>query len=222
MITEGKRMSAERRPLGQALLAGAPRPLLSHRAEAALGARQRSVLDGLDQLLRDGELGTLTIGELATRLGCSRRTLYELAPYKDQLLLLTLDRLMHRMGRAALGAVDADAPASVQLRQYAVGGIPYTLRSAAYDELVDVPGVRRTLDRHSRFAVTIIARIVAAGIDGGEFRAVDARIAANVILASALHLALPDVVDDLERTLQEAVTAMLDLVLGGLLDHRRD
>ena len=68
--------SAEARTPARALQVGAPRPLLSHRAEAALGARHRSVLDGLEQLLRDGELGALTIGELAARLACSRRTLY--------------------------------------------------------------------------------------------------------------------------------------------------
>jgi AcrR family transcriptional regulator len=213
-------MSAEPRALSRALLVGAPRPLLSYRAEVALGARHRSVIDGLEQLLRDGELGSLTIGELAARLACSRRTLYELAPSKDQLLLLTLDRLMHRIGRTALAAIDADAPAAVQLRQYATASIGYAFRSEAYDELVDVPGVRRALDRHYRFAATILERIVASGIGNGEFRSIDSSVAANVILASALHLALPDVIDDLGHSLEEAVTEMLDLVLAGLLDRR--
>lgn len=213
-------MSAEPRALSRALLVGAPRPLLSHRAEVALGARHRSVLDGLELLLRDGELGSLTIGELAARLACSRRTLYELAPSKDQLLLLTLDRLMHRIGRTALAAIDADAPAAVQLRQYATASIGYAFRSEAHDELVDVPGVRRALDRHYRFAATILERIVSSGIDNGEFRSIDSSVAANVILASALHLALPDVIDDLGLSLEEAVTEMLDLVLAGLLDCR--
>ena len=213
-------MSAEPRALSRALLVGAPRPLLSHRAEVALGARHRSVLDGLELLLRDGELGSLTIGELAARLACSRRTLYELSPSKDQLLLLTLDRLMHRIGRTALTAIDADAPAAVQLRQFATASIGYAFRSEAYDELVDVPGVRRALDRHYRFAATILERIVASGIDNGEFRSIDSSVAANVILASALHLALPDVIDDLGLSLEEAVTEMLDLVLAGLLDCR--
>jgi AcrR family transcriptional regulator len=213
-------MSAEPRAHSRALLVGAPRPLLPHQAEVALGARHRSVLDGLEQLLRDGELGSLTIGELAARLACSRRTLYELAPSKDQLLLLTLDRLMHRIGRTALAAIDADAPAAVQLRQYATASIGYAFRSEAYDELVEVPGVRRALDRHYRFAATILERIVASGIGNGEFRSIDSSVAANVILASALHLALPDVIADLGRPLEEAVTEMLDLVLAGLLDRR--
>ena len=49
-------MPAEAHALTRALLVGAPRPLLSHRAEATLGARHRSILDSLEQMLRKGEL----------------------------------------------------------------------------------------------------------------------------------------------------------------------
>ena len=212
-------MSAELRALPRALLVGAPRPLLSHRAEAALSARHRSVLDGLEQLLRDGELGSLTIGELAARLACSRRTLYELAPAKDQLFLVVLDRLMHRIGRAALAAIDADATAAVQLRQYATGSLMYALRSNAYDDLADLPGALRLIERHHQFAATILERIVASGIDSGEFRSVDSSVAAQVILASAVQVAHPNVIDTLGLSLDDAVSEMIGLVLTGLLDR---
>jgi AcrR family transcriptional regulator len=210
-------MSAELRALPRALLVGAPRPLLSHHAEVALGPRHSSVLDGLEQLLRAGELGALTIGELAARLACSRRTLYELAPSKDQLFLVVLDRLMHRIGRTALAAIDGGAPAAAQIRQYATGSLMYALRSSAYDDLADVPGTQRLIERHHRFAATILERIVAAGIDSGEFRSIDASVAAQVILAGAVQVARPDVVGDLELSLDEAVGEMVDLVLTGLL-----
>jgi AcrR family transcriptional regulator len=175
------------------------------------------VLDGLEQLLREGELGALTIGALAARLACSRRTLYELAPSKDQLFLVVLDRLMHRIGRTALAAIDAGAPAAVQLRQYATGSLMYALRSSAYDDLADVPGAARLMDRHHQFAATILERMVATGIDNGEFRSIDASVAAQVILASALQVARPDVVEGLGVSLDEAVGEMIDLVLTGLL-----
>jgi AcrR family transcriptional regulator len=200
----------------RALLVGAPRPLLSRRAEAALGARHRSVLDGLEQLMRDGDLTALTIGEIAARLECSRRTLYELAPSKEQLILLVLDRVMHRIGETAIAAVDFEAPAPVQLRQYATASLGYVFRSSALDDLSDIAGARRVLDIHHRFAATLLERIVATGIDRGELRRVDASVAAAVILGSAVHLASPDVLDDLGLSLEDAIDEMLELVLGGL------
>ncbi len=203
--------------ISRALLVGAPRPMLSRRAEAALGTRHRAVLDGLERLLRDGELGRLTIGEIASRLECSRRTLYELAPSKEALTLLVVDRVMHRIGHAALAAVDPAADVAVQLRQYVTAGIGYVFRSAAVDDLADIPGARRVSAAHHRFATTVIERMVASGMDRGEFRALDASVAAAVILAGAVHLAHPEVLDDLGVSLEDALHQLLDVVLTGLL-----
>lgn len=213
-------MSAKHRETpNRSLLVGAPRPLLSQRAEAALGSRHRAVLDGLEQLLAQGELGTLTIGGLATRLGCSRRTLYELAPSKEQLFLLAVDRIMHRIGHSAIAAIDPQAPASVQLRQYAIASLIYSFGPDAYDDIAEVPGANRTVGRHYRFATSVIERIVATGVDRGEFRSGNPSVAAVVILASAVHLARPDVLADLGISLEEAVSQMLDLTVAGLLDR---
>ncbi len=181
-----------------------------------MGHRHREVLDGLEALLRAGELAPLTIGALAARLECSRRTLYELAPSKDQLFVLTLDRFMHRIGREAVAAIEPDAPASTQLRQYVTTNLGYAFRSAAYDDLADVPGTRRVLDRHYRFAATILQRIVARGMEQGEFRPVEPSVVAAVVLASTVHLGQPDVIDDLGISLGTAVETMLDLCLQGL------
>lgn len=210
-------MSKESRGVERALAAGAPRPLLSRRAEAALGARHRSVLDGLEQLMRDGQLTELTIADIAAQLECSRRTLYELAPSKEQLMLLVLDRVMHRIGETAISAVDFTASVPEQLRQYATASLGYVWRSSAFDDIPDIPGARRVLDIHHRFASSLLERLVATGIDRGELRRVDASVAAATILASAVHLASPSVLDDLGRSLEDAVDEMLDLVLGGLL-----
>ncbi|MCC6438717.1 MAG: TetR/AcrR family transcriptional regulator [Acidimicrobiales bacterium] len=202
--------------LPRSLLVGAPRPLLSSRAEAALGHRHREVLDGLEALLRAGELAALTIGALAARLECSRRTLYELAPSKDQLFILTLDRFMHRIGREAVAAIDPHATTATQLRQYATTNLGYAFRSAAYDDLADVPGARRVLDQHYRFAATVLQRIVARGMEQGEFRPVAPSVVAAVVLASTVHLGQPDIIDDLGIPLDTAVEIMLDLCLHGL------
>lgn len=200
----------------RALLVGAPRPLLSKRAEAALGARHREVLDGLETLFLAGELGTLTIGELATRLGCSRRTLYELAPSKEQLFLLVLDRVMQRIGQTAIAAVDSNLPAAVQLHQYAIGSLRYAFGSLAYDDVSEADGASRAVERHYAFATSVIERIIARGIDNGEFRPVNPAVAGVVILASAVHLARPDVLEHLGLPLVDAVSQMLEIAVAGL------
>jgi AcrR family transcriptional regulator len=203
--------------LSRSLLVGAPRPLLSLRAESALGQRHREILDGLETLLRNGELAPLTIGELAAKLECSRRTLYELAPSKEQLFLLTLDRFMHRIGREAISSVDSTASATTQLRQYATANLGYAFQSSAYDDLTDVPGAQRLIDRHHRFGATVIERVIALGIDQGEFRPIDPKVAAAVIRAAVVFLAQPDVSADFGGDLDTTIAEVLDLCLKGLL-----
>ncbi len=202
--------------LRRLLLAGAPRPLLSRTAEQRLGLRQREVLDGLERMVLAEGLSRFTIGELAARMGCSRRTLYELAPSKEQLQLLVLDRLLQRIGRQALAAVAPEAPLAVQLRQYVTSGVDYTFRAAAYDDVADVPAARRLLDRHYRFAATIMERMIELGIERDEIRPVHAGVVATMISTSAQHLAEPDVLEDFGVPLAELLDAAFDALLGGL------
>lgn len=200
----------------RALLVGTPRPLLSNRQERALGARHREVLDGLESLLLEGALAGSTIGALAARLECSRRTLYELAPSKERLFLVVLDRFMHRIGREAIDAIDTSAPPATQLRQYVTANVRYAFRASAYDDLSDVPGARRLLDRHLHFAASVIERLVATGIERGSFREVEPSVVASLLVAGTVHLADPDVAADRTLSLEDALGELVDLCLQGL------
>ena len=201
----------------RSFLVGAPRPMLSRRAEAALSSRHRSILEELEKLMRDGELAKLTIGDMATRLECSRRALYELAPSKEQLVLLVLDRVMHRIGEIGIRTIDLDASATTQLRQYATASLGYVWRTSAISDLSEVEGAERVREIHHRFAGTLFERIVNTGIDRGEFRPVNASVAAAVMLASAVRFGDPEVLDDMGISLEDAIDDMLNLVLGGLV-----
>ena len=81
-----------------------PTPVLSREREQALTARQRELLDQLGALFDRG-FADLTMATIARELSCSLRTLYELAPSRDELLLMVIDRNLWRIGRTAAGAL---------------------------------------------------------------------------------------------------------------------
>ena len=62
----------------------APKPLLSLEEERRLSARQLEVLDELEEKLRHEGLGDFTMAEIAAAVGCSLRTLYDIASSKDE------------------------------------------------------------------------------------------------------------------------------------------
>lgn len=200
--------------------ASAPRPLLSRTDEAKLGVRHREVLDELEDLFMSNGFASFTIAELAREIGCSRRTLYELAPSKDQLVLIVLDRRLHRMGRAALGSIVPTAPLLDQVRQYIQGGVEYQMFAPLLDDLSDDAPARRLVDRHYRFVMTVVQRLVALGIERGEFTDVDPAVVGAVVTGSSLYMMQPDISADTGLEVAELVSGMLELVLGGLPSGR--
>lgn len=196
--------------------ASAPRPLLSRKAESRLSPRHHEVLDQLDGLFMQNGFASFTITDLVREAGCSRRTLYEIAPSKEQLVLIVLDRRLHRMGRAALHSIDPSAPLSLQIRQYIEGGVGYQLFAPMVDDLADEAPARRLVDRHYRFVMTVVQKLVRLGIDRGEFAEVDPAVVAAVVTGSSLYFMQSAVSEDTGLDLSALVSGMLDLVLGGL------
>jgi len=94
-----------------------PRPVLGRERERRLTERQRELLDELEQLF-EGGFADLTMAELAARLNCSMRTLYALAPSRDELVLIVVDRNLWRVGRAAQNAIEPDMAPLDALRAY--------------------------------------------------------------------------------------------------------
>ncbi len=191
-----------------------PRPLLSQRAETELGPRHREVLDELETLfLREGFSG-LSVRELAAHVGCSRRTLYEVAPSKDELVLIVLDRFLHRVGRDALDAIDTTRSYADQITAYFLGGLELQRLTHVFGEdLADDAAMRRLFDRHYGFVMAVTEQLVTDGVAAGEFRPVEPAVVAGVLAGTGMFFHQPDVQSDSGLDLQHAIDGALDLVV---------
>lgn len=199
-------------------LGTAPKPLLPRRTEERLGPRHREILDQLESVFLNEGFASVTVAQLAASVGCSRRTLYELAPSKDALVLIVLDRFLHRVGRAALHAVDPGAAIAEQVRAYINGALELQRLTAAFaDDLADDPAARRLLDRHFRYVMSVSESLIERGIDAGEFRPVSPGVAAGMLAGSGLYFSQPGILDDVGMTRDEASREMTDIVLRSLL-----
>jgi AcrR family transcriptional regulator len=188
-----------------------PRPLLSQRAEERLGPRHREVLDALERHFLDEGFAGISVRELAASVGCSRRTLYEIAPSKDELVLVVLDRFLHRVGRTALDAIGEQATFAERIRAYFLGGVELQRLSQAFaDDLADEPAARRLFDRHFRYVMAVTEDLVVAGIKGGEFRQVSPAVVAGVLAGSGLYF------NQVEIAAGDPVGEMLDLVIDAI------
>lgn len=194
-----------------------PRPLLSQRAEERLGARHRQVLDELESLFLQEGFSGFSVRELAAHVGCSRRTLYELAPSKDELVLIVFDRFLHRVGRAALDAIDETTAYADQIRSYFLGGLELQRISQVFGEdLADDPAARRLFDRHYGYVMAVVEELVERGVAAGEFRPVTPRIVAGMLAGGAQLFSQPDVLAESGIELARATDELLEMVTRSL------
>lgn len=197
----------------------APKPLLSREAESQLSARQCELLDELEaKLTRDG-LGDRTMAEIAGSVGCSLRTLYAIAPSKDELLLVLTDRTLHRIGRAAIESLDPEMPPLEALRTYlrianeAVRPQALTLSA----DVARVAGASRVIDAHETYLSSVAQSLLDRAVAEGQIAPVDTAAVAHVIAGLGREFARPDVAELMRGTPNATADALTELIIRGLL-----
>jgi AcrR family transcriptional regulator len=138
---------------------------------AYLTQRQEEILDLLEAIFRDEGFRTLTIGELAKRLKCSRSTLYSIAATKEELFLLVTDRLLQRTGsEGAVRGRGIQSP-SARLNAYLEGTASYfaRVRRAFMRDVLSYGPARSLYESHQKRFIAHMRKIVEAGIEAGEF-----------------------------------------------------
>jgi AcrR family transcriptional regulator len=194
-----------------------PRPVLDRERERRLTERQRELLDQLGHMFDEG-FADLTMAEIAARLNCSMRTLYALAPSRDELVLIVVDRNLWRIGRSAQTAIDPDMDPLDALRAYlraAHEAVAGTTQAFAHD-LEAVPAAQRLQDDHKDYLLAMTRRLLDLAVERGDIAPVDTAAVARVLGHLGRDFARPDVMPTLGTPPREAADTMVDVVLRGL------
>jgi AcrR family transcriptional regulator len=185
---------------------------------ARLSPRLRSILDELDGIFVDEGFAHLTVGELAARLRCSRRTLYELAPTKDELVLVVIDRRMRRTGAIAAEQVNAITDPADRLDAFMMAGSSelkrVTLRFR--EDVAGFPAGQRLIATHYRYATALVGEILEEGIAQGRFRPLQVRVVAEIIDAALERLQEPEVLRGHGMSFEDTALELLALLRHGL------
>lgn len=199
-----------------------PKPVLSRAREQELTERQRELLDQLGRMF-EGGFAHLTMAELAGRLNCSLRTLYALAPSRDELVLIVVDRNLWRVGRAAREAVRPDMSPLEALRAYleaATVAVSKITEPFARD-LAAVPSAQRLNDGHDQYILHVTRTLLDMAVERGEVADVDTAAVALVLAGLGRRFSQPDVIPTLRSSPKDAADDVVDLLLRGLRARKR-
>jgi len=198
--------------------ARAPRPLLRPDTERALTPRQREILDELEALVAKEGLADLTMAEIAARMNCSLRTLYGIAPSKDELVLIVVDRSLHRIGRAAIAGLDGAMSPLDALRAYlraAHEAVQPTTAAFARD-FARVPGATRLVDAHRSYLTAVAQSLLDRAVAEKQIRPVDTAAIAHVLGGLGREFARPEVAEIAAASPKATADAITDVILLGL------
>jgi AcrR family transcriptional regulator len=194
-----------------------PRPVLDREREEQLTERQREVLRQLDAMFRDG-FAELTMAEIAARAGCSLRTLYALAPSRDELVLMVVDRQLWRIGGNAQRILSDELAPLDAIRRYLRAAHEAVSRAtdAWSRDLASVPAVKALVDSHNQYLIDVTRNLLDVAVARGDIADVDTAAVARVLAGLGRSFADPDVSRTLRSTPQQAADEVVEMLLKGL------
>ncbi len=216
-ITPNRALQRQTPPAPRAAAASrqsAPKPV-------SIPDRADQLLDAIEDIFLESGFATLTVGDLAARLRCSRRTIYELAPSKNDLVLMVLRRFFANVRRHAEELLSSDVEPARRLFEYMQVGVGYAVRMSPV-LVADVdrwPPAAKIWQEHMRLRVGVLRKLVQQGVDAGVFRGVHAHLVAEIIFASWLRIREPGFYLRETLTIAEAFDELARLLLHGLV-HR--
>ena len=195
----------------------APRPILSRGDVERLTERQRQILRELGAIFAEG-FADLTMAELASRLGCSLRTLYGLAPSRDELVLTVVDTHLWRIGRDAMAAIKPDMAPLDAVRAYlgaATVAVDRTTEAYARD-LGAMAASQRRNGEHADYVVAVTRTLLDLAVERGDIADVDTAAVARTLANLGQDFIRPEVLPTLRSSPKVAADAIVDIVLRGL------
>jgi AcrR family transcriptional regulator len=186
---------------------------------ASGSSRLERLLEELEHVfLHDGFLHFRT-EELARRLHCSKRALYQIAPSREELFELVVERWLAKLRHAGVTAAENAPDPFAAVTDYLGAAIVATREAGAQfvRDLSRFPATYRRLMRHQRERIAGLERLIQEGTARGHFRGVHAKLIAEVMLNAVAQLVDPEVLARVGLTMSQAFAALYDIVEHGLL-----
>ena len=183
-----------------------------------LTARQTALLDDIVGLYLVEGFAHLTLDELASRLRCSKSTLYTLAASKEQLAVAAIVHFFRgaadRVEQRVAGVSEPRARIGTYLT--AVAEELAAASAEFYHDLANFGPGREVYERNTRIAADRIRSFVVDGVQAGVFREVHASFVAEAAAATMVGIQRGEITRLTGLSDAQAYAELATLVLDGV------
>ena len=179
--------------------------------------RHYEIIDALERLLEEG-VPELTMSEIAKKLKISLRTLYEIAPSRDKLILMTMDNILKKLGKFAMDSVeDIDSPIN-KLEKYLF--IVNQAVGPKFDRfLIDmekINGSKTTADYHENFIKNYIKKLLEEAIEKKEIKSIDVKAFSILLGGIGREFFKEKNKNSINLTPEESANSITSIILNGI------
>ncbi|MBN9371873.1 MAG: TetR/AcrR family transcriptional regulator [Hydrogenophaga sp.] len=176
-------------------------------------------MDALTDLLLAEGINGLTVGEIAARLHCSRRRLYDVAQTKEEIFCAAAEHFFNRILGQSEALVGREQDLTAALAAYLNVGVQAAGRIGVQflKDLEYSATARSIFDRYQQARTMRLSQLIDEGVQQGVFAPCHGLVVSELILGAALRLRRPAFLAQANLTIEEAFQEFYRVLLGGLL-----
>ena len=138
--------------------------------------RHHEIIQDLEKILEKG-VPDLTMSQIASNLKISLRTLYEIAPSKDELIIMITDSILRKHGKHALESIsDIESPLK-KLEKYlfTVNQVVGPKFNTFFKDIEKIKGLEKIVDYHANFITNLTEELLNQSIEKKEIQYIDSK-----------------------------------------------
>tara|TARA_B100000795_G_scaffold68596_1_gene47613 strand:- start:23292 stop:23912 length:621 start_codon:yes stop_codon:yes gene_type:complete len=191
--------------------------IISSKSIKPFSQKHKQVIDKLELMLEKG-IPDHTMSELAANLKVSLRTLYEIAPSKNHLIRMTVNRILKRLGKEALDTVaNIDSPIE-KLKKYlqhanqAVGPkFKVYLQNLGNDNKS-----KEMIDYHEDYITSFTKQLLDEAVSINEIKKIDTQAFALLLGGIGRDFAKDINIKKLSDSPEKSANSITEIILDGI------
>ena len=178
--------------------------------------RHYEITNDLEKMLEKG-IPNLTMSQIASNLKISLRTLYEIAPSKDQLIIMIMDNILKKLGRHALDSIsNIESPLrKLEKYLYLVNQAVGPKFNTFFRDMQKIDGLEEVADYHANFITNMTEELLNQAIEMKEIQNIDSK-AFSILLGGIGREFIKEKNKLIDSSPEESANSITSIILNGI------